>query len=205
MSARLPPQLVALTPGDLEGPAVERFARRAASALRAGLRGILLREPLLSDRAVVELSTALRALLGPSGWLGLHDRPHLALGIAADAVHLGGRSLAAEPVRAWLDPTIALGVSAHAQDAAEAWRGADYLIFAPVFEVTGKGAAQGLAGLRAAIGRSALPTWGLGGIHPESAASVCAAGARGVAVLRGIFGAPDPAAATESYLSALAR
>jgi thiamine-phosphate diphosphorylase len=205
MSLRLPPQLLALTPGDLERAAAERFARRAASAVRAGLRGILLREPQLSDREVVELAASLRVVLGPSGWLGVHDRAHLAAGVGADGVHLGGRSLAAERVRAWLEPTIALGMSTHAEDAAETWRGADYLIFAPVFDVPGKGAAQGLAGLRASIERSALPTWGLGGIAPESAASVCSAGARGVAVLRGIFCAADPASATESYLRMLAR
>ncbi len=205
MSLRLPPELLALTPGDLEAPAVERFARRAASAVRAGLRGVLLREPHLADREVVELALTLRSLLGPSGWLGLHDRAHLAAGVSADGVHLGGRSLAAERVRAWLEPAIAVGVSSHANDAAQARRGADYSIFAPVFDVPGKGAAQGLDGLRGAIEGSALPTWGLGGIAPESASSVCAAGARGVAVLRGIFGAVDPAAATESYLRALAR
>jgi thiamine-phosphate diphosphorylase len=205
MSVRLPPELLALTPGDLETPALERFTRRAASAVRVGLCGILLREALLSDREVVELASALRALLGPSGWLGLHDRPHLAEGVAADGVHLGRRSLSAECVRAWLEPAIAIGVSSHAQDAAQTWRGADYLLFAPVFDVPGKGAPQGLSGLHAALERSALPTWGLGGIAPESAASVRSAGAHGVAVLRGIFGSADPAAATEDYLRALAR
>jgi thiamine-phosphate pyrophosphorylase len=206
MSARrLPPRLLALTPGDLDAAAARTFARRASGAVRAGLSGILLREPELSDREVLELAAQLRALLGTAGWLGVHDRAHLAAGAQADGVHLGGRSLAPERVRGWLDERIALGVSLHAHDEEERWRGADYAIFAPVFAVPGKGAPQGWAGLAASLERSSLPTWALGGIEPDSAASARSAGASGIAVLRGLFGSADPAAATERYLRALER
>lgn len=206
MSARrLPPQLLALTPGSLDAARARNFARRASGAVRAGLAGVLLREPELSDREVLELAAQLRELLGPAGWLGVHDRAHLAAGARADGVHLGGRSLAPEHVRAWLDGGIALGVSLHAHDEQERWRGADYAIFAPVFEVPGKGAPQGWSGLSASVERSALPTWALGGIEPATAASASSAGACGVAVLRGLFGSEDPAAATERYLRALER
>jgi len=175
------------------------------AAVRAGLAGILLREPGLSDREHLDLAAALRELLGTAGWLGVHDRAHLAAAARADGVHLGSRSLAPSHVRAWLEPRVALGFSSHAGDQEARWRGADYLLFAPLFDVPGKGPSQGLAGLTAAIAGSRLPTWAMGGIAPESAAGVLAAGAQGIAVLRGIFACSDPAAATERYLRALER
>ena len=204
MSApRLPPELLALTPGNLDAAGARNLVRAAAPAVRAGLAGILLREPALTDREQLALASALRGLLGSAGWLGVHDRAHLAAEAGADGVHLGSRSLAPSQVRGWLDPRVALGFSSHAGDTEERWRGADYLLFAPVFDVPGKGAPQGLAGLSAAIAQSDLPTWGLGGIAPESAADVLRAGARGIAVLRGLFASSDPTAATERYLRAL--
>lgn len=202
---RLPPVLLALTPGDLDTAGARAFTRRAASAVRAGLSGILLREPALTDREHLELALELRDLLGSSGWLGLHDRAHLAAAARADGVQLGSRSLPPSLVRGWLDARMALGFSSHAGDAEELWRGADFLIFAPVFEVRGKGTPQGLAGLTAALSQSGLPTWALGGITPDSAADALAAGARGVAVLRGVLASSDPAAATERYLRAFER
>jgi thiamine-phosphate pyrophosphorylase len=200
---RLPPTLLALTPGDLDGARAERLPSAVAAARAGGLRGVLLREPRLGDAAVLELAALLRSALGADGWLGLHDRPHLAVAAAADAVHLGGRSLPPEQVRPWLAPGVALGLSTHAGDAAPAEGLVDYLLHAPVHPVPGKGAALGLEGLARDVPRLGLPLWGLGGILPEHAAAVLAAGARGVAVLRGILGAADPEAATSAYLEAL--
>jgi thiamine-phosphate pyrophosphorylase len=200
---RLPPALLALTPGVLDRAGLEALPAAVAAAHSAGLRGVLLREPRLGDAAVLELAERLRALLGAEGWLGLHDRPHLAAAAGADAVHLGGRSLRPEQVRPWLAPGLALGLSTHAGDAPPAPGLADYALHAPVRAVPGKGPALGLEGLARDAARMGLPLWGLGGIGPEHAAAVIAAGARGVAVLRGILGTDDPAAATSAYLEAL--
>src|SRR5207247_2282344 len=90
MIRRLPPRLVALTPGDLapehpDGRArFEPFLARARAAIAAGLQGILLREPDLSDRETLELGRALREAIPSGGWLGLHDRVHLAGACEAD-------------------------------------------------------------------------------------------------------------------------
>jgi len=200
---RAPPALLALSPGDLDERGAQRLPARLAAAVSAGLRGLLLREPRLADRALLALGRELRALLGPAGWLSLHDRAHLAAAIGADALHLGGRSLRPGEVRPWLPPAIAIGLSSHDGDACGAWEGADYLLHAPVFAVPGKGPALGPEGIARAVARTPVPLWGLGGITPASAPAVLAAGACGVAVLRGILAAPDPAAAVRQYLAAL--
>lgn len=201
-AARLPPTLLALTPGDGAGDLAARVARAAA----AGLRGVLLREPELEDRPYLELARALARMLAPwpDAWLGLHDRPHLAAAAGAAGVQLGVASLAPAHVRIWLDPRIALGFSSHAGDDPERWRGADYLVHAPYGAVPDKGLPLGPAGLAAAVRAASCPVWALGGLEPGDVPAVRAAGARGVAVLRGVLGADDPAAAARAWLAALA-
>jgi thiamine-phosphate diphosphorylase len=206
VSVRLPPPLVALTPGDLGGAGVHGLLTRAARAVEAGLRGVLLREPRLDDRAFLELACALRDVLGESGWLGVHDRVHLAPACRADTVHLGFRSL---PVDALPEACVAgraRGLSTHADDGPDAWFGADYLFHGPVRSTPSKeGLIEpvGMEGLRAAVECSPAPVWAIGGIEPADARPALQAGASGVAVLRGVLGAADPASAAAAYLAAL--
>ena len=201
-AARLPPVLLALTPGDAAPDLPARVARAAA----AGLRGVLLREPRLEDSAVLALADELARALAPwpGAWLGLHDRPHLAGASGVQGVHLGGRSLAPGEVRAWLPAGVALGLSSHAGDPPARWRAADYLLHAPYGRVPGKGEPLGVEGLRAAVAAAACPLWALGALSPDDVGAVLGAGARGVAALRGLLGAPDPAEATRRWCSALA-
>jgi thiamine-phosphate pyrophosphorylase len=204
MIARLPPALVALTPGDLgAGPLLDAVRRATA----AGLAGILLREPEMSDLALLALARDVRAILGSEGWLGVHDRVHLAETCGADAVHVGFRSLSPTEARGILPATISIGFSAHAGDDPERARDADYLFFGPVLDTPskrGKKEPVGFEGLAAAVAGSPAPVWGIGGIRPDHAAECLAAGAAGIAVLGGILNSPDPAAAAAAYLRALA-
>lgn len=204
----LPPRLIGLTPGDLAAGDVARFAKTAGSAIEAGLACILLREPVLGDRATLELARELRALLGNDGYLVVHDRVHLADACRANAVHLGWRSLTPNQARPILPDEIAIGFSAHESDDEAQWRDADYLFFGPVLATASKSqlkAPVGFDGLRRAVERSPAPIWALGGLAPEHAHEALGSGARGIAVLSGIFGAQDPAAASRRYLHALAR
>lgn len=83
--------------------------------------------------------------------------------------------------------------------------GANGLVFAPVFRPAWKPAeAAGLNGLRQAVDAASQPVFALGGITPVRVAACVAAGAHGVAVLGGVMGAADPAAAAVDYLAALA-
>jgi thiamine-phosphate pyrophosphorylase len=200
-----PPSLIALTPGDLDDARALQVVRVLEPCARAGLRGVLLREPLLSDRVTLDLARELRRLFADA-WLGLHDRVHLAEECGADAVQLGFKSLAPAVARRVLAADVAIGFSAHAGDDDSAWIDCDHLLFGPVFDTPSKRGLQepvGLDGLARATRRTKLPLWAIGGLQPAHAAGVLASGAAGMAVLGGIVRAPLPADACAQYLDAL--
>lgn len=204
---RLPPPILALSPGTLASADVPAFVARVARCRAAGLLGVLLREPRLSDREYLALAQAVRTALPreSAGWLALHDRPHLAAACEADAVHLGGRSLRPARVRTWIDPQVALGLSTHAEDDAASWSGADYLVHGPVCE-THKGGTRiegiGFEALARGVARATVPVWGLGGLGPGHAAALVAAGASGLAVLSGLLARPDAERRAAEYAQA---
>lgn len=205
---RPPPAVLALTPGDLgpDGDGGELRARvRAAAA--GGLRGVLLRERGLPDGPLLELARALREELGSGGWLGVHDRAHVALAAGADGLHLGHGSPEPGELAPWLAGRLCVGLSAHRGDPAERWQAVDYLLYGPVRATPAKPDAPrrepvGFAGLAAAARECAVPVLGLGGLRPEDAAAVRGAGARGLACLSGILAAADPEAAARAYVRA---
>ena len=203
------PRLIALSPGDLAGGDHRAFLAAVRRALAAGLPGLLLREPRLSDREFLALGRELTGLrqLHPSLWFAVHDRAHLAAELGADAVHLSFRSLRPAELRPWLDPCIALGLSTHAHDDPGTWEAADYLFHGPLRATPSKAALVepvGLDGLERALARTRRPLFALGGVRPEDVAEVQTRGAHGVAVLAGILRAEDAAEATRAYLAALA-
>lgn len=214
---RLPGRILALTPGDRrdearadarDGPGTrscDDLVRRARAAIEAGLDSILLREPDLSDRATLELAHALRAALGPRGWLAIHDRVHLAVAAQADAVHVGFRSLSVADARAILPDTTAIGFSAHAHDDPNAWTGADYLVFGPVFATPSKAGVLDPVGLEVLASSSAstpIPMWALGGIHADNAPPIAETECRGIAVRAALLGTRDAAAACRTLRAA---
>jgi thiamine-phosphate pyrophosphorylase len=79
---------------------------------------------------------------------------------------------------------LTVGVSCHTpEEVPEAQqRGADFVLFAPVFE-KGKQKAAGLENLRLACAYS-IPVFALGGVTLENAASCFGAGATGIAGIR---------------------
>ena len=180
MAAKLPPALLALTPGTLVGgPDVAAFVQQAKQLIDGGLRGILLREPNLGDRELLSLARDLKSVLvqteDESAWLGVHDCLHVAQAAAADGAHIGFRSLDVTSARRLLGPKICLGVSTHCGDSAAKWAGADYVFHSPVFYTPSK------AGLLEPIGPEQLlrfaqhlqemdgpRVWGLGGITPDN-------------------------------------
>jgi thiamine-phosphate pyrophosphorylase len=107
--------------------------------------------------------------------------------------------------RGLLDATALVGESVHAVDAAAASR-ADFLVFGPIFDTPSKrayGAPQGTAILRAAVAGAAVPVLAIGGVDPSNVEAVRAAGAHGVAVIRAVLAATDPAAAVRALAAAM--
>ena len=213
MPGRLPPCWIALTPGVLESGAgqgasaavIDALAHAVQAAVSGGLRGVLLREPSLSDGCFLDLARVLRELLHApevGGWLGVHDRLHLVEAAEADGGHVGGRSLPLHAGRRVLGSDRTLGVSTHASDTAGAggespWSGADLALHAPVFAPISKSAKGGdplgPSGLRSFVERCPLPVWALGGVTVERLADLTGSGAAGACTIGALWqttGAP---------------
>jgi thiamine-phosphate diphosphorylase len=149
---------------------------------------------------------ALRAL-EPSLMLSVSRRPDLARAIGA-GVHTGEGGPSVEEARAAVGPLQPVGFSAHsaAEAAGAAAGGADYVFLGPVYRTTSHPGRPPLGvealgeGARAA---HPAPVYAIGGVTPERAAEVHAAGAYGAAVLGGILDAPDFEAAVAAFLHAL--
>lgn len=148
------------------------------------------------------LSCRLSVLPSP---LFVNDRLDVALAVGASGVQLGHGSLAPEHARC-LNPTWWIGKSVHGLAEAEAARaeGADYLLAGPVFatathpnrEPLGLGVLRQIAGL-------GLPVVAIGGVTPERVKGITAAGAHGVAAIRALWDAADPAEAARRMLAEL--
>jgi thiamine-phosphate pyrophosphorylase len=184
----------------------------ALAVLEAG-RGRLalhLRGPATSGRRMHALAGCLaEAAEAARALLVVNDRVDVALACGVPAVHLGARSLAIADVRRLVGSGKAVGVSCHT--AAEVGRavedGADWIFAGTIFSTPSHPGVPGvgLGGLARMIGASgSSPTVAIGGIVPGRVAEVRQAGAGGVAVLRGIWDAPDPARAVDEYIEVLA-
>ena len=190
-------RLYLITPAEGDpAPAVQA----ALAALPRGAAGIQLRQPL-PPRQLLERARALRTICTNfAAPLLVNDRADVALASGADGVHLPARGLAARDVRALGLQVV--GESVHtAEEAARSE--ADFCVFAPVFETPGK-TAQGLGTLAAACRATRVPVFALGGVEPANAARCLEAGARGLACIRSVLGARDPAAAAIALWKALA-
>lgn len=212
MLDHMPPRLYYITdrrqfPGD--GQEQERrLLQKIAECAAAGTDYVQLREKDLSVRALEELAhKAVAAVRGSATRLLINSRTDVALACGADGVHLPADDLPASDVRAVFSllnqsllnhslltqasaASIApiIGVSAHS--AAEVARaeahGADFAVFAPVFEKTGAANPQGLEQLRQICRRAnaAMPVFALGGVTLENAPLCFEAGAAGIAGIR---------------------
>jgi thiamine-phosphate pyrophosphorylase len=169
-----------------------------AAALAGGVTCVQLRAKRLTDREATELARRLRELCRRSGaWFLVNDRLDIALAVGADGVHLGVDDLPVAEARRVAGPEFVIGFSPESdqQTAEAAAAGADYLGVGPVYATGTKldaGAPIGLETLCQRVSIAGIPVVGIGGITPETAADVIAAGAAGVAVVGAILRAPDP-------------
>jgi thiamine-phosphate pyrophosphorylase len=200
----VPPTLVLVT--DRHGTGGRDLCDVVAAALDAGLPAVQLREKDLRGRPLLALAERLRALTARTGALLLvNDRVDVAVAAGADGVHLGGGSMPVEAVRALLPPGALVGVSTHAPSEGAA-TAADFAVFGPVYATPSKagfGPPQGVVRLREAVAAARVPVLAIGGVTAARAPELRAAGVAGVAVIRAVLAADDPAGATRALLSAL--
>jgi thiamine-phosphate pyrophosphorylase len=171
---------------------------------------VQVREKDLPTAELAALCRRLRVATRERGALLIvNDRVDVALATGADGVQRTGASLPLEDIRAIAGGRLRLGASVHSlEDAADAEaKGADWLVFGPVYDTPSKrryGAPQGLDALAKVTGRVRLPVIAIGGITPARVGEVRAAGAIGVAAIAAILDAPAPADAVRRFLDALA-
>ena len=158
------------------------------------------------DQTAAVLATSAVRLLTlarpPEAAVFVNGRSDIAAAVGAHGVQLGRQDLSPLDARRVL-PRGWIGCSVHSQDEATAAveEGADFLMVGNIFATEshpGRPAA-GLELVRQAA-NCGVPVIAIGGITVPRAAEVRAAGAYGVAAIRALWDAPDPAAATLAML-----
>jgi len=148
---------------------------------------------------------AVRLSDSPTVRLFVNDRLDIALAVDAEGVQLTPESLSPEEARR-LSARWWIGRSVHNLAEAEAAQagGADYLLAGPVFPTATHPdrAPLGLGALREIVGLG-LPVIAIGGVTARNAREVREAGAHGVAAIRALWDATEPAAAARQMLEAL--
>ena len=137
----------------------------------------------------------------------VNDHWRAAIDVGADFVHLGQEDLADADVATIKAAGVRLGISTHDPDELAIALAADpdYIALGPIWETKLKAmkwAPQGLARItdwKRRIG--ALPLCAIGGITPERAPDVLAAGADSVAVITDFFTHADPEMRVRQWLA----
>jgi thiamine-phosphate pyrophosphorylase len=181
----------------------------AEALLAAGVRLIQLRDKQASSRDLFEQARLVSACV--RRWKGIfivNDRADVARAADADGVHVGQEDLPVELARHILGAGKWIGYSTHVlAQVAEADRSsADYIAFGPIFPTASKARPDpvvGLEGLREARQLTSKPLVAIGGITVQNARQVIEAGADSVAVIGGLFRAPDLASRVEEFLTVL--
>jgi thiamine-phosphate pyrophosphorylase len=205
----LPPGLYALT--DPELLPEHLLAERVAQAIEGGARIVQFRDKTADAPARRRRARKVVATCRIHGALCIiNDDPALAAELDADGVHLGRDDESTARARALVGPDRLVGVScydrlelARAQIAA----GADYVAFGSVWpSATKPGATRASLQLLGEAARElAVPVVAIGGITRDNAAATVAAGAHCIAVLRELFGDPDPRRAAQVLSAACER
>lgn len=196
--------LLAITDGLRGG--VDGLVARTASAVRGGATMVQLRLKDVDARTLVEVARALVAALPVP--VIVNDRADVALAAGAAGVHVGCDDLPAWAVRAIAPAGFVVGASVGTDGEVPGARGADYVGIGPVYDTGSKadaGFAIGEVEFARLAQRCGLPAVAIGGITADNARPVMDAGAAGVAVIRGVFGAPDPEVAARTLRFAIGR
>ncbi|MBK8303531.1 MAG: thiamine phosphate synthase [Chloracidobacterium sp.] len=149
---------------------------------------VQIREKHLTAKLLFELTTkVVKITKGSATRVLVNDRADIAAG--ADGVHLTSRSLSAQIIRNTFGGKLIIGASTHNIDEARSAvaGGADFIVFGPVFETPGKGAATGLSALSDVCDKlKPFPVIALGGVDKGNYRSVIYAGAKGFAAIRSL-------------------
>jgi thiamine-phosphate pyrophosphorylase len=204
---KLPPLYAILDTGCTAQP-----VDAAEILLRAGVRLLQYRHKGAFERLHWEHCCRIAEISRAAGATFIvNDRVDIALMSGADGVHLGQTDLPPDAARRLMGPEKIIGFSTHNEEQAREATSLpiDYVAIGPVFVTRTKENPDPVVGLGvvAAVRRLAgKPLVAIGGITRHNAASVIAAGADSVAVVRDLLASPDPvaiAAAVGDFLAVL--
>jgi thiazole tautomerase (transcriptional regulator TenI) len=183
------------------------FIDVACGVMRAmGPRGALhLRGGRLTGARMQALGEALSAAQTITGaWLIVNDRVDVALAVGARGAQLTSRSLLPVDAR-HAAPVLAIGASVHSvsEGLESASGGADWLVAGHVFAATKEPGedGRGMAFVERLVAATTVPLIAIGGVLPKHCRVLRMAGVHGVAVIRGIWDAPNAERAASDYLS----
>ena len=184
------------------------WLKTAEAALRGGATCLQLREKRMGDAKLLRRACQLRELTAKhQALLAINDRADIARLARADIVHVGQDDLSVGQARRVAGTGMLVGKSTHnvEQFEAAAAEQPDYIAVGPMFASDTKPQehAPGPALLAAVTPRTDLPVMAIGGITPDSAATITEAGASCVCVCAAVIGADDPAAAARSIIRSL--
>lgn len=185
--------LLAITPGRGFDP--EAWGR----VLEAGVDGFLIREPQMEARSLLE---AARWCAGRAPEVELWVRGRLDVALAAGAgLHLPERHPPVPPGLARTSRPL------HAAKQFRSRQDAVQLLVSPVFPTPGKGPGWGVSALHAFLDGLEPPLprlLALGGVEASNAVALRHPRLDGVAVIRALWDAPDPAGAAAALRAAWA-
>ncbi len=206
MPFSMPPRgLYLVTPGVAD---TARLVARVDAVLPSAVL-LQYRNKSASPELAAEQASALQALCTAQGVpLIVNDDATLAARVGAAGVHLGETDGGLAAARAALGADAILGASCYDDlDLARAavTGGASYVAFGALFPSSTKPLARCATPelLKAAAGLG-VPRVAIGGIGPDNVHAAIDAGADLVAVISGVFDAPDPVAAARACAAAFA-
>lgn len=177
---------------------------RAVAAARGGATMMQLRLKDADARTMVEVARALvNALAVP---VLVNDRVDVALAAGAAGAHVGADDLPVAAARRIAPAEFIIGTSVGCDAEVAPARAADYVGIGPVYATTSKldaGRAIGVDEFARLARACEVPAVAIGGVTPATAGSLRTAGASGVAVIRAVFGDPDPEAAARALRAAV--
>ena len=196
---------------DADCAAGRDLAALVEAAVDGGVTIVQVRAKGLGRDAFVELGLSIaRRLAGRGVPLLVNDDLEVARACGAAGVHLGQEDVPIAEARRLLGPGAVIGLSVNTPaEAVRAERdGADYVGAGPAFATSTKRTGLpvlGPEGIGTIARATRLPVVAIGGIGPANAARLAEAGARGVAVVSAIMGAPDARRAAADLIQAFKR
>ncbi|WP_314003679.1 thiamine phosphate synthase [uncultured Paenibacillus sp.] len=174
------------------------------AALAGGADILQLRDKTAAPGELLEKARALRELTRRYGVpFIVNDHLDIAIASDADGVHLGQEDMPIAEARRRLGPDRIIGISTHAVGQAREAElaGADYIGVGPVFPTGTKPGRQAVTTsyVRQVAAEIRIPWVAIGGITPDNAEEVLAAGATRLCAVSAIVGSPDPAGVCRTF------